>query len=123
MLGLSLPVPVLLSQSLFVLVSWNLLNYFRYDTVLIFYFTAVSFKVNGFKTSIMICDGASANLSMIKASHGCHSMYGVSPGKDPYRIKPWFVNPFDTSSHIYWLICPHHQVNKYNLFIIIKFTF
>ena len=50
------------------------LNYSRYETVLIFYFTAVSFKVNGFKTSIMICDGASANLSMIKASHGCHGM-------------------------------------------------
>jgi len=76
-------------------------------------------QVNGFKTSILVCDGASSNLSVIKASHGCHGMYGVSPGKDPYKIKPWFVNPYDPLSHIYWLICPSHQVNKWLLVCLI----
>jgi len=47
-----------------------------------------------------VCDGASSNFS-VKASHGCH--FGFSFGKDPYMINLWFVNPYDSLSHIYAL--------------------
>ena len=87
-------------------------------------FINFSLQVNGFKTSIIICDGASSNLSMIKASHGCHGMYGVNPGKDPYKVKPWFVNPYDSLHHIFWLICPSHQVKHSIAFTLLnKFNF
>ena len=65
---------------------------------------------NGLRTNILICDRASTNLSVIKASHGCHGMYGTCSGEDPHQVNPWFVNPFDPSHNIYWLVCPSHQV-------------
>ena len=73
-------------------------------------FILIVLQVNGLRTNILICDGASTNLSVIKASHGCQGMYGTCSGEDPHQVNPWFVNPFDPSHNIYWLVCPSHQV-------------
>ena len=35
------------------------------------------FQSHGLKTSLLACDGAAANLSTIKASHGCSGVYGI----------------------------------------------
>jgi len=58
-------------------------------------------QINGFKTSVLMYDGASSNYSVKKTSHGCYGMYDVSLGKDPYMINPWFVNPYDSLKQIY----------------------
>ena len=67
-----------------------------------------------------MCDGAAPNLAALKATHGFSGMYGTTTcdGSDPYAVKPWFVNPFNPPHHVYWLICPSHQVNS--LLLIIK---
>ena len=67
-------------------------------------------QVIGLKTSLLICDGASSNLTTLKATHGHSGMYGISDTSDPYRVQPWFINPYNPPNHIYWLICPSHQV-------------
>ena len=67
-------------------------------------------QVNGLKTKLLICDGASSNLTTIKATHGHTGMYGMSATGDPYAVQPWFINPYDPPNRIYWLICPSHQV-------------
>ena len=62
--------------------------------------------------SLLVCDGASCNLTAIKSTMGTSGIFGQNSSlADPDEIKPSFVNPFDPSKHIYWLICPSHQVS------------
>jgi len=68
-------------------------------------------QVHGLKTSLLICDGASSNLTTIKFTHGHTGMYGTSNASDPYAVQPWFINPYNPTSCIYWLVCPSHQVS------------
>ena len=64
-----------------------------------------------FETSLLVCDGASSNLSAIKQTLDISGVFGRDPSQpDPNAISPSFVNPFDPSKRIYWLICPSHQV-------------
>lgn len=73
--------------------------------------TVKVFHLFGFQTSLLICDGASCNLTAIKSTMETSGIFGRNPSlADPDEIKPSFVNPFDPSKHIYWLICPSHQV-------------
>ena len=68
-------------------------------------------QVNGLKTSLLVCDGSSSNLSALKATHGhVTGAYDMNDGKDPYEVKLYFINQFDPPNKIYWLICPSHQV-------------
>ena len=69
------------------------------------------FHLHGFKTCVMVCDAASANVATIKASCGNNGAYGMKTGaNDPHQIEPWLQNPFDPSRKIFWVICPSHQV-------------
>ena len=68
-------------------------------------------QMYGFKTSILVCDGAAANLTTIKATMGVHGAFGVKQGKeDPHLVEPFFINPFNPPNKIFWIICPSHQV-------------
>lgn len=58
----------------------------------------------GFKTSLLVCDAAAPNVSVIKETTGVHGAY-----RDE-AIKPFFRNPFDPTKNIHWIICPSHQV-------------
>ena len=50
-------------------------------------------------------------MTVIKSTHGCSGAYGFdAQQKDPYAVKPWFINPFNPPQKIFWLICPSHQV-------------
>ena len=70
------------------------------------------FQYHGLKTSLLICDGGSANVSVIKASHGCHGAYSMNKdAKDPFEVQPWMNNPFNPPNKIFWMICPSHQVS------------
>ena len=47
------------------------------------------FQMYGFKTSILVCDGAAANLTTIKATMGVHGAFGMKQGEeDPHLVEP-----------------------------------
>ena len=69
------------------------------------------FQFHRLKTSLVVCDGASSNISAIKASHRFHGAYSVNEKlDDKYMIEPWMINPFNPPQKLFWLICPSHQV-------------
>ena len=69
------------------------------------------FYLYGFKVLGLVCDGASSNLTMLKATSGVSGAYGSSTDSSGmYSVKPWFSNPFEPSQKIYWIIFPTHQV-------------
>ncbi len=69
------------------------------------------FHNHGFKTSAIVCDGASCNLAAIKLlTTGNRGAYGVSNEPDKHKVEPWFKNPFDPERNVYFVICPSHQV-------------
>ena len=69
------------------------------------------FQMHGFKTSVLVCDGAASNLTTIKATMGVHGAFGMCSDKnDPHRVEPCFINPFNPPNKVYWIICPSHQV-------------
>ena len=68
-------------------------------------------QVNGLKTSLLVFDGSSSNLSALKATRGhVTGTYDMNDGKDPYEVKPYFINQFGPPNKIYLLICPSYQV-------------
>ena len=75
--------------------------------------TVKLFQTHGLKTSLLVCDGNAANLT-IKVTHGYSGAYSVLPDDadtdDVFEVKPWMINPFNPPSLIYWVICPTHQV-------------
>ena len=72
--------------------------------------TVHQFHLFGFETSLIICDGASSNLSLLKALCGHEGAYGFDNTQDDrHEVPVSFTNPF-TGSKIYQMICPSHQV-------------
>ena len=64
-----------------------------------------------FNTSLLVCDGASPNLSTIKLTMGVTGVFSRDKSQpDADFISPTFVNPFNPSRNIHWIICPSHQV-------------
>ncbi|XP_065906570.1 uncharacterized protein [Dysidea avara] len=71
------------------------------------------FELHGLKTSVLVCDGGSANVAAIKASHDCHGAYSISEDQeDKYKVTPWMINPYRPTQKIFWLICPSHHLKK-----------
>ena len=79
--------------------------------------TVKLFQMHGLKTSLLVCDGCPANLTTIKATHGCSGAYSVSSDatEDIFKVEPWMINPYCPPALIYWMICPTHQVCAYRL--------
>ena len=68
------------------------------------------FESFGFHVSMIVVDGASANLSMIRLLMGKMCVFATnSDSDDPHSICPSFPNPF-TGENIHVVICPSHQV-------------
>ena len=65
----------------------------------------------GFHTAVIIVDGASSNLSMIKLwTEKRKGAYSVrDEAEDKHLVKPWFVDSFN-GHKVYFIICPSHQV-------------
>ena len=68
------------------------------------------FHLYSFYTFVMVCDGASSNVSAIKWFTGVNGAYGVKNSDDKHVVQPWFTNVFDPARKIFWVICPSHQV-------------
>ena len=63
-----------------------------------------------FHVSMIVVDGASSNLSMIRLLMGKVGVFGTTTDSDdPHKISPSFRNPF-TGENIHIVICPSHQV-------------
>lgn len=88
--------------------------------------TLRSFHVHGFRTSLLVCDAGSANVSTIKATCGLNGVLGRNVNlADPHMIRPYFQNPFDPTRKIFWVICPSHQVRDpscFNLDCLVHFV-
>ena len=66
----------------------------------------------GFQTSLLIGDGASANLTMFKTLTGYVGHYGTDQSQSTFKkhyIRPYFISPF-TGRKLYIIICPSHMV-------------
>ena len=69
------------------------------------------FQMYGFKTSVLVSDGAASNLTTIKATMGVHGAFRMCSDKnDSHKVEPCFINPFNPPNKVYWIICPSHQV-------------
>ena len=75
-----------------------------------------SFTAYGFRVSIVLCDGASSNLTLLKML--CGYPRAVLPMNDAaedsrarYFVDMSFTNPEDSSGNpVFAMICPSHQV-------------
>ena len=77
------------------------------------------FHLYGFNTSLLVCDGASQNLTTIKTTMGLSGVFTRNTSlPDPNIISPQFVNPFNPSRKIYWIICPSHQVYMSMVYLV-----
>lgn len=67
----------------------------------------------GFKTKVLICDGASSNLSTIKYFMGTKGIFGHNEenGVPSHKISPKVWNPW-TQEYLYFIICPTHQLKN-----------
>ena len=70
------------------------------------------FQLYGLQTSMLVCDGASANLTALKTTTGISGAYGEGATTERrYSIpSPKFENQFNRPDIIYWVICPSHKV-------------
>ena len=66
-----------------------------------------------FKTKVIICDGASSNLTAIKYFMGHRGMFDHSlvDGDIVHRITPRSYNPL-TNEDMFFMICPTHQMKN-----------
>ena len=70
--------------------------------------TVYLFQFHYLKTNLLVCDGASPNVAVIKRNHG-HLAYSVNQGEDDiFKVEPWMVNPWNPPHRM--LICPSHPV-------------
>ena len=67
--------------------------------------TVKLFHLYGFTTCVLVCDGASCNMTTIKTTMGKSGVF-----ESTASISPSFPNPFNPSRKIHWVICLSHQV-------------
>ena len=66
------------------------------------------FQFHGIKTSLLVCDGGSPNVSVIKESHGHSGAYSVIQSDDDIlKVEAWMVNPFNPP-HRFFGLSVHH---------------
>lgn len=65
-----------------------------------------------FSVSLLIVDGSSSNLTMMKLLMGIHGVFGHKESQtDRHHIQAYVTNPF-SGKKLYMMICPSHQVRK-----------
>jgi hypothetical protein len=66
----------------------------------------IKFQSHGFKTKVIVCDGASSNLKTIKTFIGHRGTF-----QPDAHISPKFLNPL-TNTYCYFITCPTHQLKN-----------
>ena len=70
------------------------------------------FSIYGFDVILLICDGASANLKLLKLLCGEEpKVFPVGDGTDRYKVKTSFLNIYNNNS-VHVIICPSHQLKN-----------
>jgi len=75
-----------------------------------------AFSAYGFRVSIVLCDGASSNLTLLKMLCGLpRAMLPVTEDvkelSEKYKVNMSFTNPEDPIGNpIFAMLCPSHQV-------------
>ncbi len=68
-----------------------------------------------FQVVVVVCDGASTNLTALKALCHRQGAYGSDPSQDdPHNVPVPFRNPY-SGQDIFLLICPSRQVWRASL--------
>lgn len=81
----------------------------------------------GFKVCVLLCDGASSNLTVLKLLSGNpRTQFPVHADaetlRERYSVEASFINPEDPHGNpIFLMICPSHQVLENKLFNIPQF--
>jgi len=76
------------------------------------------FTAYGFRVAIILCDGASTNLTLLKILCGHpHAQFSnnntVQDLRAHYQVDASFINPEDPCGNpVFAMICPSHQVSK-----------
>ena len=68
---------------------------------------------HGFQTKLIICDGASSNLTTIKQFMDFKGIFGhtATNGRISHEVSPKVFNPW-TNDYMHFLICPTHQMKN-----------
>ena len=72
------------------------------------------FTLYNFKVQVFVCDGASANLALIKLLCGYKwEQLPLCDGEDPFAVTASFQNPCEDQprdKRVFVVVCPSHQV-------------
>ena len=72
------------------------------------------FTLYNFKVHVFVCDGASANLALIKLLCGYkREQLPLCDGEDPFAVTASFQNPYEDQprdKRVVVVVCPSHQV-------------
>ena len=81
------------------------------------------FEAFNFRVSLLIVDGASANLTMIKNVLGIQGVFGYdSTQDDHHQVSTHITNPFN-GEKMFFMICPTHQVSNLSVGFSIECAF
>lgn len=73
------------------------------------------FTLYDFKVRVFVCDGASANLALIKLLCGYkREQLPLRDGEDPFAVTASFQNPYEDQprdKRVFVVVCPSHQVS------------
>ena len=71
------------------------------------------FHSYNFKTSALVCDGASTNMSMLKSMMGMSGSFGMKgSGPDRHDVPASIDHPIWHGHKLYFVICPSHQLKN-----------
>ena len=73
------------------------------------------FTLYNFKVRVFVCDGASANLALIKLLCGYkREQLPLCDGEDPFAVTASFQNPYEDQprdKRVFVVVCLSHQVS------------
>ena len=70
------------------------------------------FSIYGFDVILLICDGASANLKLLKLMCGEEpKVFPIGDGENRYKVNTSFTNIYSNST-VHVIICPSHQLKN-----------
>ncbi|XP_073239015.1 uncharacterized protein [Porites lutea] len=74
------------------------------------------FTLYNFKVRVFVCDGASANLALIKLLCGYkREQLPLCDGEDPFAVTASFQNPYEDQprdKRVFIVVCPSHQLKN-----------
>ena len=86
--------------------------------------TIQAFTLYQFHVRVLVCDGASSKLALMKLLCGYeHEQLPLADGHDQFAVSASFQNPYedDEDQRVFVVICPSHQVTCSEMFCVNSF--